>query len=143
MAIKFYRIKEPHGYMSNFYRARIFLDGKWWETTEHYYQAMKTNNPQEQEAVRQAKTPKEARELGQKVSYDNNFDNIRYEVMKKCVLAKFTQHHDLMTYLLATNDEELIEDSPVDYFWGCGKDGSGKNMLGKLLMEIRGELRDG
>jgi predicted NAD-dependent protein-ADP-ribosyltransferase YbiA (DUF1768 family) len=40
-----------------------------------------------------------------------------------------------------TGTEELIEDSPVDYYWGCGADGSGKNMLGKLLMELREELK--
>ena len=142
MPIKFYKTKEPHGYMSNFYRSRIFLGGKWWETTEHYYQAMKTKNLDEQEMVRHAKTPKQARDLGQTISYDDQFDSRRYSVMKECVLAKFVQHADLRSYLLATGDEELIEDSPVDYFWGCGADGSGQNMLGKVLMEIRSELRN-
>lgn len=143
MAIKFYKIKDPHGYMSNFYRARIFIEGKWWDTTEHYYQALKTCDLDEQDRVRKAKTPKEARELGQKVQLRSDFDILKDSIMKKCVLAKFVQHHDIREQLLATNDEILIEDSPVDYYWGCGADGSGKNMLGKILMEVRGELRDG
>ena len=43
--------------------------------------------------------------------------------------------------LLSTGERKLIEDSPVDYYWGCGEDGSGVNMLGKLLMELRTELQ--
>jgi N-glycosidase YbiA len=142
MAIKFYRIKEPHGYMSNFYRAKIFLDDKWWETTEHYYQAMKTRNPEQREQVRSAKTPQEAREIGQTVELHAMFDVLKDSVMKDCVMAKFVQHPDLKEKLLSTGDEELIEDSPVDWYWGCGKDGTGKNMLGKVLMEIRTALRN-
>jgi len=44
--------------------------------------------------------------------------------------------------LLSTGDEQIIENSPIDYYWGCGADGSGKNMLGQVLMEIREILRD-
>jgi hypothetical protein len=38
-------------------------------------------------------------------------------------------------------DRELIEDSWRDDFWGWGPHRNGKNMLGKLWMEIRSELR--
>ena len=34
----------------------------------------------------------------------------------------------------------LVENAPNDYYWGCGKDGSGKNMLGQLLMKLRAEI---
>jgi len=61
--------------------------------------------------------------------------------MKTALRAKFTQHEDLKKILLDTGDRELIEDSPVDYQWGCGKDGTGQNLLGKALVEIRQELR--
>ena len=127
--------------MSNFYRSRIFVFGKWWKTVEHVYQATKTSDPEEQEQIRNAKTPREARNLGQVCMYRQDFDQIKFSIMKKCVLEKYVQHHDLREQLLATGDEELIEDSPVDYYWGCGKDGSGKNMLGKALMKIREELK--
>jgi predicted NAD-dependent protein-ADP-ribosyltransferase YbiA (DUF1768 family) len=39
--------------------------------------------------------------------------------------------------LLSTGNATLIEDSPMDFYWGCGSDGTGKNMLGKILMEYR------
>ncbi len=141
MTIKFYKTQDPHGYMGNFYRSKIFLNGKWWNTVEHYYQAMKTVYTDEQEMIRSAKTPRIARDLGQTVTFRDHFDSDKYQVMKDAVLAKFVQHHNLREQLLATNDEILIEDSPVDYYWGCGADGSGKNMLGKVLMEVRAELR--
>jgi hypothetical protein len=43
--------------------------------------------------------------------------------------------------LLGTGDEELVENAPGDYYWGCGADGSGRNMLGRILMEVRSGLR--
>ncbi|MGC1396759.1 MAG: NADAR domain-containing protein [Coleofasciculaceae cyanobacterium] len=36
----------------------------------------------------------------------------------------------------------MVENAPSDYYWGCGKDGSGKNMLGQILEEVRDILRD-
>ena len=39
--------------------------------------------------------------------------------------------------LLATGEEELVENSPTDYEWGCGADGSGQNRYGKALMAVR------
>lgn len=44
--------------------------------------------------------------------------------------------------LLATGAEELIENAPTDYFWGCGRTGSGKNKLGHILMRVRQELKN-
>ncbi len=40
-----------------------------------------------------------------------------------------------------TGDEPLLEDSPEDFLWGTGRDGSGQNRLGVLLMELRAQLR--
>ncbi|WP_081589256.1 MULTISPECIES: NADAR family protein [Fischerella] len=50
-------------------------------------------------------------------------------------------HTDIREILLSTGDEEIVENSPIDYYWGCGADGSGKNMLGIILMEVREILR--
>lgn len=61
--------------------------------------------------------------------------------MKIAVTAKFTQHEKLKRRLLDTGDAILIENTKKDYFWGCGEDGSGENNLGKILMEVRKELR--
>lgn len=63
--------------------------------------------------------------------------------MRDAVREKFRAHQDIQTVLLETGDEEIIENAPNDYYWGCGANGSGQNKLGKILMEIRAELRAG
>ncbi len=139
--IKFYGLKSEHGYMSNFYPSKIFVFGRWWNNVEAPYQAAKTNDPDEYYSIWIAKTARDARTLGQKVKMRSDWDQVKYDVMKECVLAKFTQNCDLREQLLATGNEELIEDSPIDRYWGCGADGTGQNNLGKVLMEIRALLR--
>lgn len=141
MTIKFYKIKDPHGYMSNYKKARFFIYGRWWNWVEAPYQAQKTSNADEYEFIWKARTNIEARELGQKVTVREDWEEIKVRVMKECVIAKFLQHKDLRDQLMTTGNEEIVEDSNVDWFWGCGADGSGKNMLGKVLMEVRDELQ--
>ena len=62
-------------------------------------------------------------------------------IMRKALVAKFTQHDDLRAILLGTGDAQLVEHTTNDSYWGDGGDGSGKNRLGQLLMSVREELR--
>lgn len=62
--------------------------------------------------------------------------------MRKAVLLKFKSHEDIRAILLATGDQLIVENTPVDNYWGCGKDGKGKNRLGQILMEVREILRE-
>ena len=63
-----------------------------------------------------------------------DWEHVKGDVMRKPVRAKFETHADLREQLLATGDEELVEDTPHDDYCGRGRDGSGKNMLGRILM---------
>jgi ribA/ribD-fused uncharacterized protein len=65
----------------------------------------------------------------------------KVSILKTAVIKKFASYQNLRDLLLSTGDEELIEANPDDYFWGEGADGTGKNMMGKILMEIRDKLR--
>ena len=56
--------------------------------------------------------------------------------------AKFTQHPKLKKVLLDTGDRKIVEHTKRDSYWGDGGDGSGKNMLGILLMKLRSELTE-
>jgi ribA/ribD-fused uncharacterized protein len=56
-------------------------------------------------------------------------------------MAKFRAHDELKKLLLSTGNEKLVENAPKDAYWGCGRNGNGKNMLGKILMETRKALR--
>jgi len=140
MTIKFYQTKAEYGFLNNFYRAKMELYGKIWDTVEHAYQAQKTTIPGEINKIWAAATPREARNMGQLVQMRPDWDQVKYSIMKECVKAKFLQHQDLKEKLIATGNEEIVEDSPIDWYWGCGKDGTGQNMLGKILMEVRHEI---
>lgn len=141
MTIKFYKTNEPYGSFNNFKKAPFFIYNRWWKNVEAAYQAQKTSVPEEYDSIWIAATPREARDLGQKVTMRPDWDQVKYNVMLECVLAKFEQHKDLQELLLSTDNEELMEDSPIDSYWGCGADGKGQNNLGKVLMEVRRRLR--
>ena len=72
-----------------------------------------------------------------------DWEEVRVPIMKEILRAKAAQHEYVRRKLLATGDRELIEDSWRDGFWGWGEDHKGQNMLGKLWMEVREELRRG
>ena len=65
---------------------------------------------------------------------------LRDQVMLDALCAKFSQHAELRETLLGTGDAELVEHTKNDSYWADGGDGSGKNMLGKLLEQVRAEL---
>lgn len=69
-----------------------------------------------------------------------DWEEVKDEVMKKAVLQKFLTHPDIREILISTSPEEIIEETTSDYYWGCGTKGTGKNMLGKILMEVRSTL---
>jgi len=147
--IAFYTTKEvPYGCFSNFYRAPIDLDGRRWPTSEHYYQARKSDNFEDAEKIRHATTPKDAAFMGRRLaSIHADWDSMKYNVMLVAVRAKFTQHKDLAEILLSTGDKEIVEWTEgtelADSVWGNAPDKDGKpgqNLLGKALMQIRAEL---
>lgn len=63
MPISFYTTRDAHGSFSNFSRHGFTLKGFWWPTSEHYFQAQKFAGTEHEEAVRRARTPKEAAEV--------------------------------------------------------------------------------
>lgn len=143
MPIKFYKSNEPYGFLNNFKKSPIFIYGRWWRNVEAAYQSRKFSDLDHINRISSAKTAREARELGQIGEPRSDWSEIKYQVMMDCVLAKFLQNHDLRLKLLETGEEYLIEDSPVDSYWGWGPDGKGDNNLGKILMEVREILKLG
>jgi ribA/ribD-fused uncharacterized protein len=61
--------------------------------------------------------------------------------MRRALVAKFKNIESMKNLLLFTGTAEIVEYSNKDYFWGRGRDGAGYNMLGKILMELREEIR--
>ena len=144
MPVYFYDTQEnPYGCFTNFSRHGFELDGDWWTTSEHYFQAQKFAGTPQAEEVRQLPTPREAFNLARDLKHlvRPDWSNVRDSVMLKAVERKFESNADIRTILLSTGDALLVENSPGDSYWGCGADGKGKNMLGKILMEVREKLR--
>jgi ribA/ribD-fused uncharacterized protein len=141
--IHFYSVRDEHGHFSNFAPFPIELDGKRWPTTEHYFQAQKFASADHQEAIRRTKSPMIAARMGRdrKKKLRPDWEAVKDDVMRRAVRAKFEQHAELRAALLATGDATLVEHTERDSYWGDGGDGSGKNMLGRILMEVRAALR--
>lgn len=146
MTIYFYSTREqPYGCFSNFSRHGFEVDTIYYKTSEHYFQAMKfISSPQDMEDVRRAATPKMAATIGRdrQRPLRSDWETVKDDVMRKGVLRKFETHADIRELLLSTGDEELVENAPGDRYWGAGSDGTGKNMLGIILMETRAILRE-
>ncbi|MEZ4222554.1 MAG: NADAR family protein [Polyangiaceae bacterium] len=141
--ILFYSVGDPFGEFSNFAAFPIKLGGKRWPTSEHYFQAQKFAAPQDREQVRAARTPSLAAREGRdrKKRLRRDWESAKVSVMREAVEAKFRQHPQLGELLLSTGDAELVEHTESDSFWGDGGDGSGRNMLGRILMDVRTALR--
>lgn len=146
MTIYFYSIAEkPYGCFSNFSPHGFKLDGFWWATSEHYFQAQKFAGTEHVEVIRLASTPAEAAKMGRSRERPlrQDWEAIKEDVMQQGLLCKFQTHKDIQEILLSTGDELIVENAAHDYYWGCGADGSGKNRLGEILMTVRAILRDG
>ena len=141
-AIKFYKTGDPYGAFSNFAAYPITINGKVWPTTEHYFQAQKFPGTDHEEAIRICNSPMIAARMGRDRSKPLRaaWETVKLDIMREAWMAKFTEHLDLQQMLLETGSAEIIEHTTNDSYWGDGGDGSGKNMLGKLLMETRAKL---
>ena len=142
--IHFYRTDDEHGSFSNFAPHPIEVDGKLWPTSEHYFQAQKFAGTEHEEAVRQEHSPMVVARMGRdrKKPLRSDWEIVKDDLMRRVVFEKFTQHAELRALLVGTGDAEIVEHTANDAYWGDGGDGSGKNMLGRILMEVRGRLRD-
>ena len=141
--IRFYSHREePYGCFSNFSPHGFDLDGFWWPTSEHYFQAQKYINTPYADQIRTANSPMIAARLGRsrKQPIRADWSEVKDDVMRRAVLRKFTTNTDIREVLLSTGDAILIEATSDDYYWGCGTKGTGLNMLGKILMEVRQQL---
>lgn len=146
MTIYFYKVSDPYGCFSNFSPHPIQVEGSYWQTVEHYYQAQKfvgTENVGLIAVIRETQTPMDAATIGRdrtrKLRPD--WEQVKQYVMWQGVLTKFLTHTDIQAILLATGDELIVEDSPTDYYWGCGQNKTGQNQLGQILMNVRQEVR--
>lgn len=137
----------PFAFLSNFFPAPVTWEGVEYPTVEHAYQAAKTLDPEEREKVRRATTPELAKKMGQRLTLRPDWPEMKVEVMRSLLRQKFQRHADLKELLRKTGDAHLVEGNTWhDNFWGaCGcascNGQPAQNWLGRLLMEVRQELK--
>lgn len=146
--IRFYRANEKqYGAFSNLYKRDFDFEGEVYPTAEHAYQAGKARKPEVREWLMAAPTPSLLAMAAHGLyvwDIAADWSKIKFDRMKRVLLAKYSQHDDLRELLLSTGTATLIEtatvDNAVNRLWG-EVNGKGQNKLGQLLMEVRTELR--
>jgi len=132
---------------SNFSSFQVEWMGYLWPTSEHAYQAARffDSSPQYDQKIKDTRSAHEAFEIaqGNKQYQRDNWEAIKKEVMLEICRHKLQQNPYVWHKLELTNDEHLVEDSPVDSFWGWGADRQGRNELGKVWMKLREEVQNG
>lgn len=150
--IRFFGKKSKYAIFSNFADSPMTVGGLDYPTVEHYFQSMKfvETAPEYAEEIRQAQTPLDAKRLGKSRDYPIDADwadskrgqGNSVTVMRRALLYKALQNEEFRRTLLSTRDDQyIIEASPYDSYWGEGRNKKGKNMLGRLLVELRFILR--
>lgn len=135
-------------FLSNFYNAYLDYEGVVFCSTEAAFQAAKTLNIEERKKIARM-SPSESKKAGRAVALRSDWESVKDKVMYDVCLAKFTMNESLKERLLATGDEELVEGNKWhDNYWGnctCDncKDTPGRNQLGKTLMMVRADIREG
>ena len=134
----------PHALLSNYAHAPFEDEGSSWRSVEHYFQAAKFADPARVEAIRSCTSADQAKSLAWSADFDShvrsNWDEIRVEVMRRALHLKFDQHAAARAALERSWPQPIFEDSFTDAFWGIGPAGSGQNILGALLQDLRGPL---
>jgi ribA/ribD-fused uncharacterized protein len=138
-------------FLSNFYPCKIEHKGIVYPSVEHFYVAMKVTEMQLidgnyytaadfREMLARIKEPGDVKKLGQRIKVRKDWDDKKLEFMNWAVREKF-KNETLSEMLISTGDQELIEGNWwKDYFWGVCN-GKGENHLGKILMQVREELK--
>lgn len=130
--------------LSNFSAFTLQWQGRRFDTSEAAYHWEKFPDEAEvRDMILDAPSAHEAFKIAesQKMFRRADWDAVKVDVMRDILRAKAEQHEYVRRKLLATGDRELVEDSWRDDFWGWGPNKDGKNMLGRLWMEVRAELR--
>lgn len=135
--------EQDHYYLSNFSAFKVGFCGRWFDTAEQAYHFQRFSSVKDQNNIIDAMSAHDAFRYAQdnKPRQISGWDELKVPIMRDILRAKVAQHEYIRRKLLQTGDRELIENSWRDSFWGWGENRDGQNMLGKLWMEVRTELR--
>lgn len=136
-----------HPELSNFHhtfkQVELRIEGRsyYFDSAEAAFHALKQKPYRDEEILPfTVMNPNAARYAGKRVKLRDDWHEVRVPLMAHILKAKFQSPY-LRSMLLATGGEPLVHEAPWDAFWGNGKNGNGTNMLGILLMDLRGQLK--
>lgn len=136
-----------HRFLSNFFPCNIEYAGLKFGSVEHAYQYAKFElNPTVREKILKCITPGDAKRASRLYSsaIRKDWNSVKLQIMEQLLREKFSDKNlHLKISLIQTGDEEIVEGNKWgDTFWGVDmRIGKGENNLGKLLMEIREEIK--
>lgn len=141
--IEFYKEFGELGYLANYSNHGFTKNGIFYKTVEHYYQSEKFDDPEIKKRIVNAPTPKDASNIGRDRSNirKENFKEIKNQVMFDGILEKFRQNRDIAYKLIETRNKKIAEATIDEYYWGIGKDKSGKNVIGDILVKVRERIK--
>lgn len=130
-------------FLSNFHDVEIKYGSLKFKNVESAFQALKSKDYEVRKKFENL-SGAEAKRLGRKIELREDWSDIKDSVMEYLVRIKF-KNVELRRRVLATGEQLLVEGNYWnDRYWGVDlKSGLGENKLGKILMKIRKEIRDG
>lgn len=137
-----------YAFLSNFHPCQVVFDGRKYANSEAAFQAAKLADPNDRVAF-EGLSPRDAKRMGRKVELRPDWETVKDAVMLVILRDKFTRTPRLGEMLVETGDAVLVEGNYWhDNYWGdCScprcRLKPGKNKLGKLLMQVRDEIREG
>ncbi|OHA79954.1 MAG: hypothetical protein A2747_01900 [Candidatus Yonathbacteria bacterium RIFCSPHIGHO2_01_FULL_44_41] len=141
-AVYFYT--PPFYPLDNFSAFVVQLWGREFQTAEHAYQWKKyiDSYPNIAGQIFEATSPNMAIKIANenKDKVTKEWHDNKVAIMEEILIAKIEQHEKIRRVLLETGGRTIVENSPIDSFWGIGPDGTGNNELGKLYMKLRSRL---
>ena len=146
MSDRIERFVGPYAFLSNFYPCEFVWDDIVWKHSEGAYQAAKTLERDGRLIMSRIHKPGETKALGKRITLREDWNEVKDGIMLDIVRAKFRQNLDLAQKLVDTGDAVLEEGNYWnDRYWGVCPAGSvhGQNKLGKILMIVREELKQG
>lgn len=141
--MKIEQFQNQFRWLSNFWFCPVKFDGIEYPTVEHAYQASKCLNSTDRQRISELESPGQVKRFGKNVKLRNDWEQVKVSIMKDLLREKFKNSY-LRQKLIATRDSVIEEGNYWhDKFWGICPPGSGdgQNILGKLIMEVREEIK--
>lgn len=139
------QFRGEHRWLSNFWPCQVIHGQYTYPTVENAYQSAKSDKPG-YKSVLVTCTPGNAKRMGQQVVLREDWDDVKDRIMMYLLRQKFkSQANEALKKLLLLTDGLLVEGNNWgDEYWGVVlATGVGQNKLGKMLMQVRAEIRSG